>query len=266
MKTISIIMGIYNCESTLGDAIQSILDQSYPHWHLIMCDDGSRDGTYQVAHSYQQRFPDKILLLKNDTNLGLNATLNKCLSHAKGDYIARQDGDDVSLPSRFEKEVQHLEQHPECAIVSTGMILFDEKGDWGSVAFPPVPQKKDLMRGTIFSHAACMVRREAYEAVGGYSVSPKLLRVEDFHLWYKMYLKGYQGYNLKENLYRARDDRDAQGRRSLKNRINECRVRWLVFKNLKPGIHTFPHIIRPLLVAMLPGKVYQVLHRRRLKK
>ena len=110
---ISIIMGIYNCAETLSDAIDSIIAQTYDNWELIMCDDGSTDNTYNIAQEYKERYPDKIVLLKNEKNMGLNYTLNKCLEVASGEYIARMDGDDISLPTRFEKEIGFLNEHSD---------------------------------------------------------------------------------------------------------------------------------------------------------
>ena len=76
---ISVIMGIYNCEKYLGNAIECILNQTYTNWELIMCDDGSSDSTYIIAENYKNKYPKKIKLLKNSTNKGLNYTLNRCL-------------------------------------------------------------------------------------------------------------------------------------------------------------------------------------------
>lgn len=90
---ISIIMGIYNCESTLNEAVASIKNQTVQNWELIMCDDGSSDRTYEIAENLQ-RADKRIVLLKNEHNLGLNITLNNCLKKARGAYIARMDGDD----------------------------------------------------------------------------------------------------------------------------------------------------------------------------
>lgn len=121
---ISVIMGIYNCESTLDEAIESILNQTFTDWEMIMCDDGSSDGTYIKAKEYEKKYPGRFVVIRNEHNMGLNITLNNCLKLAKGEYIARMDGDDISLPQRFEKEVDILDNHPEFAIVSTPMIFF----------------------------------------------------------------------------------------------------------------------------------------------
>lgn len=148
--------GIYNCAPTLPEAIDSILAQTFSNWQLILCDDGSADSTYAVAKSYQERFPDKIVLLQNERNMGLNHTLNRCLQKADGEYVARMDGDDVSLPTRLEKEATFLDEHPEYAIVSTPMIFFDESGDWGrSYAIESQPST------TLSSTVLCTATRPA---------------------------------------------------------------------------------------------------------
>ena len=125
MDTISIIMGIYNCSETLDDAINSILNQTYKNWKLIMCDDASSDDTYSIAEGYAQKY-NNIILIKNKKNMGLNYTLNKCLELVDTEYVARMDGDDISLPYRFEKEIKFLIEHSEYSIVSTNMYYFDE--------------------------------------------------------------------------------------------------------------------------------------------
>ena len=258
---ISIIMGIYNCAKTLPEAVNSILSQTYDNWELIMCDDGSSDGTYKVALEYKEKYPDKIVLLKNEKNMGLNYTLNRCLESVRGEYIARMDGDDLSLPMRFEQEVNFLDKNPDYAIVSTPMIYFDEKGEfrWGEGKGEPDPKR--LAYGTIFCHAHCMVRKEAYEAVGGYTVANNRLRVEDWDLWIRMYEKGYKGFILKEPLYKMRDDRNAYSRRKYRYRINEFLVGISAVKKLKLNPLYCLLSVRPLIVGLLPKKIYLWLHR-----
>ena len=257
---VSIIMGIYNCENTLAEAIDSIISQTYSEWKLIMCDDGSKDGTYKIAEEYQKKYPEKIILIKNDQNRGLNATLNHCLEYADTEYVARMDGDDISLPERLEKEINFLDSHYEYAIVSCPMIYFDENGEFMRGKGSGEPDLTMMCRATPFCHAPCMVRREAYEAVGGYAVSDKRLRVEDWDLWIRMYEKGFKGYNLSEHLYRMRDDRNAFSRRKIKYRINEARVGASAVKKLHLNSIFYVMCLRPILVGFLPSGVYQFLH------
>ena len=194
-------MGIYNCASTLQEALDSLYTQTFQDFEIILCDDGSKDNTYEIALENQKQHSN-IVLLRNECNMGLNKTLNNCLAVAKGEYIARMDGDDISLPTRFEKEADFLDTHSEYAIVSTPMIYFDEQGEFRrGVVKNQMPGKYDFIKGSPFCHAPCMVRREAYLAVNGYSEDKRLLRVEDYHLWFKMYAAGYRGYILLEPLY-----------------------------------------------------------------
>lgn len=260
---VSIIMGIYNCEDYLKESIDSIVSQTYTNWELIMCDDGSIDKTYDIANEYKNKLGKKIVLLKNDKNMGLNYTLNKCLAEAKGSYIARQDGDDVSTKNRLEIEVEFLNKHPEYAMVSSNMSFFDSKGEWGKSHQKEVPTKNDFMNGSPFCHAPCMVRKEIFLELGGYSVDDKLLRVEDYHLWVKMYSHGYKGYNLNQILYKMRNDEDALKRRTWKNRFNESNVRKIAYKDLKIPFKYRYKIYIPILKGFIPGKIYKLIYKKK---
>lgn len=125
MAKVSIIMGIYNCAATLPEAIDSILAQTFSDWQLVLCDDGSKDSTYTVAESYQEKFPNKIVLLQNERNMGLNHTLNRCLQIANGEYVARMDGDDISLPTRLERKQDFWMRIPNMQL-SALQCFFDE--------------------------------------------------------------------------------------------------------------------------------------------
>ena len=261
---VSVIMGIYNCADTLSEAINSIVNQTFKNWELIMCDDGSSDRTLEIALMYANKY-DNIKVYENAKNMGLNYTLNQCLKYVQGEYIARMDGDDFSIYDRFEKEVDFLDHHPEYAIVSTAMIYFDDRGDFGIGNQKGEPELKDFSRGTPFAHAASMVRKEAYEKVEGYTVSKKYLRVEDWHLWIKMYSKGYKGYNLSEALYKMRDDREATNRRKFKYRFNEMRVSAFALKSLRLPYWHYIYILRSPFIGLLPKSFYEMLHKKKVK-
>lgn len=261
MAIVSVIMGIYNCALTLEDAINSVVNQTFTDWELIMCDDASQDDTLEIALRFKEKYPDRMVVLKNEENLGLNATLNKCLNAVKGKYIARMDGDDICSPERFAKELEVLENEPDIAIVSTDMAYFDESGIWGKISHPTYPKKLDFLYESPFCHAPCMVRKEAYDAVGGYSVDKKLLRVEDYHLWMKMYKAGYKGKNLHEVLYSMRDDRKAYKRRKFKYRVNEAYVKYLAIRELCLPMRGYIYVLRPIVVGLLPDFIYDKLHK-----
>ena len=259
---ISVIMGIYNCAPTLEEALDSLYTQTYKSFQIIMCDDGSTDNTYQIAETYAKKH-NNIILIQNDQNRGLNYTLNHCLKYVNTEYVARMDGDDISLPARFEKEIAFLDSHPEIAIVSCPMIYFDEQGDYKYGKIPASdPQKFDFIHSTPFCHAPCMVRSIAYKNVQGYSVNKRLIRVEDYHLWFKMYAAGYKGHNLSEHLYKMRDDQNAVTRRSFRNRINEVYVKFIGYKMLNLPLYYYIFALRPIFVWLLPRSIYNYLHKK----
>ena len=271
MAKVSIIMGIYNCAATLPEAIDSILAQTFTDWQLVLCEDGSKDDTYQIAKAYQEEYPDKILLLRNAKNMGLNHTLNRCLEAASGEYIARMDGDDISLPTRLEKEAAFLDAHPEYAIVSTPMIFFDEGGDWGRCCSIEKPAKRDFIRHSpVHCHAPCMIRREAYLAVGGYTEDRRMLRFEDVNLWYKLYAKGYTGYNLEEPLYKMRDDQAATSRRSLRSRMNGVYVTYVGFRLFRFPWYMYGYVavdfLKHFIKGVMPERLYLKFHKKAVRK
>lgn len=253
-------MGVYNCAPTLVEALDSLYAQTYQDFKIILCDDGSQDNTYEIAKEYAEKH-DNIVLISNGENKGLNHTLNHCLEYADTEYCARMDGDDISLPTRFEKEINFLDAHPEYAIVSCPMIYFDENGDFLYGKSKGEPTINSYVKGNFFCHAPCMIRTEAYENVGGYSVSPKLLRVEDYHLWAKMYKAGYRGYNLSECLYKMRDNRDAIRRRNWKARKNEIYVKYIGAKMLNIPWYYMIYAFKPLIAYILPSFIYRIIHR-----
>lgn len=260
---ISVIMGIYNCAPTLAEALDSLLSQTYQDFKVIMCDDGSNDNTVDVAQSYVNKDPEKFVLIKNERNMGLNYTLNHCLKYADTEYVARMDGDDLSMPTRFEEQIKFLDKNRQYAIVSTPMIYFDENGEYRREYGGHEVTNRTTNTGPTFCHAPSMIRTEAYKSVGGYGEGKYLMRVEDVHLWYKMYAKGYKGFVLKEPLYAMRDDRNAIHRRKFKYRINSFLVRWEWIP--KVGLPKWRRIyaLYPILVGLIPSPLYKFLHRKK---
>lgn len=261
MPKISVIMGIYNVEKTLAEALDSILIQSFQDFEIIMCDDSSTDETISIALKYKERFPNKIVLLSNNRNMGLNYTLNYCLQYVSGTYVARMDGDDICVPTRFEKQVQFLDNHPEFGFVSSSMIYFDEDGEFKVSKMITEPSIRDLVKGRMFCHAPVMIRTEAYKAVEGYTVDKRMLRVEDVDLWFKLYAHGYKGYNLQEPLYKMRDDRNAIKRRKFRYRINSTFTRIVGYRRLSVPFYMYPYALKPIIVGLVPMPFYVVLHR-----
>lgn len=123
---VTVAMSMRDSERTLGAALESLLAQSYPHWELLLVDDGSRDGSVRLA----ERFADpRIRILADGRGLGLAARLNQVVARACGKYIARMDADDVSYPERFRLQVDYLEAHPEVDLLGAGAVVFQAAGE-----------------------------------------------------------------------------------------------------------------------------------------
>lgn len=260
MHKVSVIIGIYNCANTLQEALDSIYSQTFKDFEIILCDDGSSDNTYDIA-KLNANIHHNIKLIKNPENSGLNITLNNCLKIAEGEYVARMDGDDISLPTRFEKEVEFLDNHPEYAIVSTPMIHFDEFGDFRVGKGGREPSLTDFAKFSPFCHAPCMVRKVAYQAVNGYVVGSKYLRQEDYHLWIQMYKLGFRGYMLSEPLYKMRDDRCAVRRRNWISRRNEAYAKYIACKTFHLSPLYYFYCLKPIILFFLPVCIYNWLHK-----
>lgn len=263
---VSVIAGAYNITKTteMELAIKSILEQTFTDFEFIICDDGSTDGTYQRLKTIAKQ-DKRIIILQNSTNQGLHQTLNNCLAVARGEYIARMDMDDYSLPDRFAKQVKFLDEHPEFALVTSCAFLFDDNHSvaYGERRLPEQPTKRDMLFNSPFLHAGAMLRKASLQQVDGYRVAKETRRAEDYDLWMRMYAAGMIGYNLQENLYGIREDSRAYARRKYRYRIDEAIVRYKGFKKLGLLPRGFAYVVKPLVVGLIPTRLLRSLKTKR---
>ncbi len=265
-KKISVIMAVHNCAKTVDKAIQSIMDQTYTNWVMIICDDGSTDNTLAVVKGYEEKYPDKFKVIQNEGNKKLPYSLNHCLKYVETELVARMDGDDWSMPERFEKQVAFLESHPDVVLVGTGVAVSDGENQIGSIIKTPTPTKETMLTQNAFSHASIMTYKYVYDSLGGYSLDPTVLRVEDVDLWCRFLAAGYVGHNIPDELYVILEDANAVRRRSFSARLNEAKTRNRGYRlmGFKGWVTVKPYL--GILKAFVPVKVYQILHERRFKK
>lgn len=250
---ISVIMGSYNPVSrqVLESAVNSIIEQSCQDWEFIICDDGS-DIPYAEYLSKLSRMDSRIILIRNEKNMGLGYSLNRCLDMASGDFIARMDDDDISLPNRFSKEIEFLKANPEYAWVASNAALFDEKGVWGEGSRVEIPEENDYLKYSPFIHPSVMFRKNALTAVGGYSEEKRTLRCEDYELFMRMHAKSLRGYNLQEILLEYREASESYAKKAFKYYYYESQVRRAGFKQMGIGfIKRTPYVLKPLVLAAL---------------
>jgi glycosyltransferase involved in cell wall biosynthesis len=181
---ISVILPVYNGEKYLAGAINSILSQTYRDFELIIINDCSSDRTSEILSTFTD---DRIRIINNLSNLKLSRSLNKGIEMAQGQFIARMDADDISLPERFEKQVAFMERHPEIGVVGCWVKRIDENGNiTGNVFRETRPEaiKWELFFGTPLPHPTVMMRTSAIKSVGGFSND--ILAAVDYECWTRL--------------------------------------------------------------------------------
>jgi glycosyltransferase involved in cell wall biosynthesis len=203
LPAVSVVLPVYNCPRYVGEAIESILGQSYSDFELIMIDDGSTDETPSVL----RRYSDLRIRLFRQQNQGLAATLNRGIELAKGRYVARQDQDDISYPERLARQVAYLDRHPSCALVGTWADIWRENASTGRQhrhASDNATLQYELLLNNPFVHSSVMIRKAALDAVGSYSTDAKRQPPEDFELWSRL-ARSHEIANIPEVLHVYRE-------------------------------------------------------------
>jgi len=207
LPQISVIMPVYNGEPYLERAVQSILDQTYKNFELILINDGSTDNSPQILENFAKS--DKRIRLINQPNQGLIKTLNTGIAEAKAPLIARMDADDIAFPDRFKIQKNHMENHPNITALGSAIIVIDENDNQAdTVYYPPNGKQLDtyiLKNGSPLAHPAVMMQTQAIKDLGGYK---ELFRhAEDYELWLRLHKHG-QIHNIQEPLLYYRHHQD----------------------------------------------------------
>lgn len=184
---VSVLLPAHNTADYLDEAISSILQQSVASFELIVIDDGSTDDSLEIAARRAQG--DNRITVIEQQNAGISVALNNGLKRASGRFVARMDGDDIALPSRFAAQTDYLSKHPECVAVGTRVVQIDPDGL--PIAPLEVPLEHDEIlnqlchgRGSAIVHPSSMFPRNALLAVGGYE--PRFPPCEDLDLFLKL--------------------------------------------------------------------------------
>ncbi|NJN10966.1 MAG: glycosyltransferase [Richelia sp. RM1_1_1] len=201
---ISVVMSVYNASAYLRESIESILNQTYTDFEFIIINDCSTDNSWEIINEYAKK-DSRIVLINNPENIGLTKSLNKGLKIAKGEYIARQDADDVSLPQRFGKQVLVLDENPEVILVSCDLEVIDSEGNpyskYQRSCKPEFVAWYLLFYNYLAGHSQVIFRREPVSKLGGYCET--YLYAQDYQLWSRLVKIG-QIYILPEILLQYR--------------------------------------------------------------
>ena len=178
---VTAIMAAYNADATITEAVESVLRQTWRDLVLIVVDDGSSDRTAEILHAVADL---RLRVLRNDTNRGLAASLNRAARYASGGYIARMDADDTCHPERIEKQVDFLERRPEVGALGTAVNLIDERGrvfDSRLRDGTDEYQQAQLLSWNPLCHGSVMMRRALFRSLGGYD--ERFAQAQDCDLW-----------------------------------------------------------------------------------
>lgn len=184
MPKVSVIMSVYNCEKYVACAMDSILSQSYSDFEFIVINDGSTDNTSSIVLSYK----DKRIIYHEQDNIGLTKSLNKGIKMSNGEYIARIDADDYSMPKRLEKQVMYLDNNKEVALLGTSYCMYNVKSGWLEYISHTMThdqiKKYMVIRGTPFRHSSVMFRRSVVNEIGPYN--EKCMQAQDYEYWLRI--------------------------------------------------------------------------------
>ncbi|HAA14538.1 MAG TPA: hypothetical protein DCE41_23775, partial [Cytophagales bacterium] len=202
---ISLVMPAYNASAFIRQAIDSVIAQTYPHWELLIADDGSKDDTKAIIDGYQD---PRIKAHHNEANQGYPATCNKLLALATGDYLTFQDADDYSTPDRLALLLQAFENQPNLGMVGSAIQIVTEAGE--VLRTDTKPESYEEIKSVVeeknpFCGAALMVTREVYNHIGGYRPYFLSLRYQDFD-WSSRIMENYPAMNLPQPLYYYRQN------------------------------------------------------------
>lgn len=247
---VSVLMSVYNGAPTLEKAAASVLAQTYRNLELILCDDASTDDTWRIMQRIAAQ-DARVTVFQNKTNRGLGASLNECLSRAGGEYIARQDADDVSDPDRIERTTDFL-LSSGAPYAACGVRVFDDGGVWSTRQYPQKITKHIIAQKNPFFHPTMVFRRAVLEDVGGYSETPETRRTEDYDLVMRLAAEGVIGENLPEILYSVYEPKEAYLRHNAKTRLCEVRVRARGLRAMGSPASDYIYLVKPLIMACVP--------------
>lgn len=198
---ISVIMPVYNCEYFVREAIESILTQTFTNFEFIIINDGSSDNSEKIILSYKD---ERIKYYKNETNIQLIQTLNNGLNLANGKYIARMDADDISYPTRFEKQYSFLEKNSNFIICGSQIRYFGHeikrKVEW--IKNNDEDIKNQLFIGSCFAHPSVLIRKSIIDELN-IRYNNQYKHAEDYKLWSDLAAYG-NFYNFPEVLLKYR--------------------------------------------------------------
>lgn len=194
---ISIIMPAYNSEQYIGDAISSVIAQTYQKWELIIIDDASKDNTANIVKEFMKQ-DNRIRFYKNEKNNGVSATRNTGISLSIGEWIAFLDSDDLWVPNKLEKQIKLKNNNKQANFIFTGSSYIDENSNpyLYELEIPEKVKYKDLLKQNIISCSSVLVKKQC---LSGIKMERDNMH-EDFAMWLKILKNEPWAYGINEPL------------------------------------------------------------------
>jgi len=254
---VSVIIPVKNAGKFVGLAVQSIIDQTYKNWEMIVVDDGSTDETGKILKRFAKKDP-RITVITHKESKGIGASLNLALTKAKGKFIARMDGDDISLPNRLATQVAFLQKNPQTVAVGGQAEMIDGVGEIFAYKHFPTNQKtlrEMIMWMVPIQHPIMMARASAYKKCR-YDESYKT--AEDVEMFMQLLQYGEFG-NVPEVVYQYRKADTSNGYHNLKQTFYLTILgRWqgIVKHGYRPSVKgVLLSLMQLLIVSLLPAKL-----------
>lgn len=256
--SISVLISVYKSEKSeyLDKALKSVWDdQTLKPNEIILVEDGPLGKDLQdVIKSWKKYLNDKLILIHNETNLGLTKSLNKGVRFVNSEYIARMDSDDISDPMRFERQINYLQKHPEIDVLGGSLQEFNDENPKLNVRhYPLTPEscRKYIVKASPLAHPTVMMRKRIFD--NGITYNERYRTSQDIALWFEILSEGYKIANIPEVTIYFRRDNDVFKRRNRSKAINEFKIYMNGIKSLY-GIYSIAYIypIARLVFRMMP--------------
>ena len=264
--TLSVLMSVYHSEKAeyLDRSLRSVWDDQTlkPDQVVLIIDGPVGEDLSQVINHWKGKLANVLCIIKNEKNIGLTKSLNKGLQHVTSQYIARADSDDISMPARFERQLDYLEQHPDLDILGGSIQEFNEKNDCLNIRHYPLTHEqacKYILKASPLAHPSVMMRKKIFDE--GLRYNEKYRTSQDVALWFDAMMAGYRIANLDEIILLFRHSSDVYKRRGHAKAWNEFKIYMKGIYRMK-GIFTwnYAYPISRLVFRMMPDGIIRAVY------
>ena len=260
---VSVVIATYNDKPTsLHAALRSVVDQTWKDWEIVIADDSTRRESVEVIEGYAKLLGDRLVFRHHERRLGLVASINEALGLARGELIARMDGDDICVPDRLESQVRHFAEHPDVGILGGNIEIISDGGEALSVR--RYRKDRDGIRRVSFirnplAQPTVMLRKSVLDMIGVYDA--RFRKAEDYELWLRALKHSVVIENLDRVLVRYRVPDDYSRKRDADNWKFGIKAKLMHFSWRYP-LRSLAGIALSCVLLVTPTRLLDALYRR----